>query len=192
MFDKVCLKMRIWQKGALESQFPLTRVWGSVTAKQLSLTAHDPVSDSEGKASLKSLLTQYPSSQWLTPTFVVSATETILALKHLLYLENIKVKLFIHNQNNVSTSLCITLTLARSLMSLPDSCDPETPTARCMLSGAVQKRIPVTWILEHFVSEGKVLWKTKDLTVPLLRFQERKGRFKESHLQELPFRACLM
>ena len=46
-----------------------------------------------------------------------------------------KVKVVIQNQEGHLISFCITLTLARSQMSLPNSFDPETPSVNCMTLG---------------------------------------------------------
>ena len=69
-------------------------------------------------------------------------------------------------------------------MSLPNSFDPETPSLKCMPLGQVQNKMLVTLILENFVSEGKAFWRL-NILVSFLPFQERKGRFKGSHLQVL-------
>ena len=74
-------------------------------------------------------------------------------------------------------------------MSLPNSFDPETPSLKCMPLGQVQNKMLVTLILENFVSEGKAFWRL-NILVSFLPFQERKGRFKGSHLQVLSL--CLM
>ena len=52
----------------------------------------------------------------------------------------------------------------------------------CMPLGQVQNKMLVTLILENFASEGKALWRL-NILVSFVPFQERKGRFKDSHLQ---------